>query len=428
MNNAPQEQSSPDEQPPVEKLSKPMTVHRSSRPLTIARAPRWIISRPWLVRILIALTGVRVSTKIMGIVVALTLLFGIAAMLEVRNIVNKTIAIVLIERGTLEPIPITIFITQLSDVLKDVTEQMMFTTIVVAGLGIEAAILATWLITRPIVDLVTATESVRHGDLTTRAPRWTDDEIGVLSDAFNTMVSELAITQQKLLAKESARTHLLSRLINAQEDERKRIARELHDEVGQALTSILVHIKVLAQSQDPDTQALMDELSRLINSTLTEIRLMSRELRPSALDDLGLAAALERYEEEFKIRYPDLAIDIHCALSQRLTTNVETSLYRIIQEAMTNTARHSHATTLSVVVSERAGAVQAVIEDNGVGFDVESVRRGGSGVGLHSMTERSELLNGKLDIESSEQGTTIFATIPLGESDKLPQQDAERQI
>jgi signal transduction histidine kinase len=240
----------------------------------------------------------------------------------------------------------------------------------------------------------------------------------------------LAINQQHLIAKENARTHLLSRLINAQEDERKRIARELHDEVGQALTSILVHIKILTQSQDPATQARLDELSDLINTTLTEVRLLSRELRPSALDDLGLTAALERYEEEFRIRYPALEVDIHCTLPQRLPSNIETSLYRIIQEAMTNAARHSQATTLSVVVHVRTGVVQAVIEDNGVGFDVESVRRSGSSVGLHSMIERSELLNGKLTIESSKQGTTVYVTMPLDELEMLPQyeQSTEEQL
>jgi len=329
----------------------------------------------------------------------------------------------LIEHGVLAPVPFPLFIARLSDILREITEQVMFTTIIVAGLAIEAAILVTWLITRPIIDLVTATEAIRRGDLSVRAPHWTDDEIGLLADIFNEMVGDLEISQQVLIAKEDARTHLLSRLINAQEDERKRIARELHDEVGQALTSILVHIKVLAQGQDPATQTHMAELSDLIDNTLTEVRLLSRELRPSALDDLGLTAALERYEEEFRIRYPNLAVDIHCTLPQRLPSDVETSLYRIIQEAMTNTARHSRATTLSIVISERAGSIHAIVEDNGAGFDVESVRRAGSSVGLHSMIERSELLNGKLDIESNEQGTAVYVTIPLTKLQQLSRHD-----
>jgi len=251
--------------------------------------------------------------------------------------------------------------------------------------------------------------------LSARAPRWTDDEIGELSNAFNQMVSELEASQESVIAKEQARTRLLSRLINAQEEERKRIARELHDGVGQTLTSILVHIKALEQSQDPVIQARMTELGQLVDETLAGVRMLSRDLRPSALDDLGLEAALERYAAEFSKHYPELEVDLHYALPHRLPANVETSLYRIIQEAMTNAARHSHASMLSVVVTERAGAVHAIIEDNGRGFDAESTFRSGGSVGLHSMQERSELLNGKVEVESSEGGTTIYVEIPLAE-------------
>jgi signal transduction histidine kinase len=308
--------------------------------------------------------------------------------------------------------------TRLNELISDVTEQMLLTTLLVAGVGILAAMLLIWLLTRPILDLVTVTQQLREGDLSVRAPHWNDDEIGALSDAFNQMVSELEVSQELVVEKENARTHLLSRLISAQEEERKRIARELHDGVGQALTSILVHIKVLAQSQDPATHARMEELRQLVDHTLADVRLLSRELRPSALDDLGLAAALERYVLEFGVRYPHLSVDLHCVLPHRLPPNVETSLYRVIQEAMTNAARHSHATSLSVVVNERAGAVHAIIEDNGTGFDVESTRRAGSSVGLHSMNERSELLNGTLEIESSGDGTTVYVQIPIGENAK----------
>jgi signal transduction histidine kinase len=202
----------------------------------------------------------------------------------------------------------------------------------------------------------------------------------------------------------------------------------LHDGVGQALTSILVHIKALAQNQDPAAQARMEELRRLVDETLVDVRMLSRELRPSALDDLGLAAALERYIAEFQMRYPHLETDLHCPLSQRLPPNVETSLYRVIQEAMTNTARHSNATSLSVVVNERAGAVHAIIEDNGQGFNVESTRRAGSSVGLHSMNERTELLNGKLEIESSADGTTVYVEIPIAASELADSNIPENKI
>ncbi len=303
---------------------------------------------------------------------------------------------------------------RLQQIIDSTTRRMLLTTFYVAVAGVLAATLLTWLLTRPILDLVTTTNRVRQGDLTARAPHWTDDEIGTLANAFNSMIGELETSQQAVIEKEAARSYLLSRLIEAQEEERKRIARDLHDDVGQALTSALVGIKMIEQSvPGPEAQAKIDTLRQVINETLTSVRLLSRQLRPSALDDLGLAAALERYISEFTSRYPSLTVDLHCGVTNQLQAAVGISLYRIIQEAMTNVARHSGASTLSVLVTQREGRIQAIIEDDGHGFDVNSARRAGSSVGLHSMIERSELLGGKLDVESNANGTTVYVEIPL---------------
>jgi len=303
---------------------------------------------------------------------------------------------------------------RLNAIIDSTTRRMLLTTFYVAVAGVLAATLLTWLLTRPILDLVTTTNRVRQGDLTARAPHWTDDEIGTLANAFNGMISDLETSQQAVIEKEAARSHLLSQLVEAQEEERKRIARDLHDDVGQALTSALVGIKVLEQSAPgAETQTKIAALRQVLNQTLTRVRLLSRQLRPSALDDLGLAAALERYISEFMSRYPEMTVDLHCDVATRLPATVEISLYRIMQEAMTNSARHSGATTLSVLVTQREGRIQAIVEDNGHGFDVSSARRAGSSVGLHSMIERSELLGGKLNIESNADGTTVYVEIPL---------------
>lgn len=304
--------------------------------------------------------------------------------------------------------------SRLQAIIDRTTRRMLLTTLYVAVAGVLAAVLLTWLLTRPILDLVTTTNRVRRGDLTARAPHWTDDEIGKLADAFNQMIGALETSQQALLEKEAARTHLLSRLIEAQEDERKRIARDLHDDVGQTLTSALVNIKMLEQAdQGVQTQEKISALRHIVNEALTRVRLLSRQLRPSALDDLGLAAALERYISEFTSRYPEIGVDFHSSLTSRLPATIETPLYRVIQEAMTNAARHSGASTVSVLVTQREGRVQAIIEDNGHGFDVNCMRRAGSSVGLHSMLERTQLLGGKLTIESNTDGTTVYVEIPV---------------
>jgi signal transduction histidine kinase len=302
---------------------------------------------------------------------------------------------------------------RLQNTINTVTGQMLLTTLAVAVIGIAAASLLTWLLTRPILELVATTRWVGQGDLTARAPHWANDEIGTLADAFNQMVSDLAASRQAIAEKEIVRTRLLAKLISAQEEERRRIARELHDGVGQALTSLMVGLKLINQLDDHQTLTTKTaELRQVASESLDEVRLLSRQLRPSVLDDLGLVAALERYAAEFAGHYPALTVDLHCDLAERLPLPVETTLYRIIQEAMTNAARHSRASTLSVLLTIRQGRVQVIIEDNGCGFDPEKMFRAGDSVGLHSMVERAELLGGTLTIESSEEGTTVYVEAP----------------
>jgi len=303
---------------------------------------------------------------------------------------------------------------RLQTVVNTVTGQMILTTLLVALAGIVAAMILTWLLTRPILDLVATTKEVGRGDLQARAPHWADDEIGTLADAFNQMVADLDASRRAIAEKEQARFLLLKKLITAQEEERKRIARELHDGVGQMLTSLMVGMRTLQHSDAANPAAhRMDELCATASETLEQVRTLSRELRPSLLDDLGLAAALERYASEFARAHPDITVDLHCDLPARLPGPVETALYRIVQEAMTNAARHGKASAISVLVSRRANTVQAIVEDDGVGFDVAAVRKRQSSVGIFGMTERAELLGGALDIESSPEGATVYVEIPL---------------
>jgi signal transduction histidine kinase len=304
--------------------------------------------------------------------------------------------------------------TRLSGIINTVTGQMLFTTLAVAVVGIIAAILLTWLLTRPILDLVETTRQVGQGDLTARAPHWADDEIGALADAFNQMVDELDSSRQVVVEKEAARARLLKKLINAQEDERKRIARDLHDGVGQVLTSFIVATRAVAASEDLAViQVKNAEMGKVAAETLEQVRLLSRQLRPSILDDLGLPAALERYCADYGALYPAIAIGLHCDLPQRLPPTVEVALYRIVQEALTNAARHGHANQISVLLFKRDSRVQAIIENNGRGFDPDEVRRAERSVGIHGMAERAELLGGQFNIESNEDGTTVYVEIPV---------------
>lgn len=303
---------------------------------------------------------------------------------------------------------------RLRHVIASVTQTLLLTTMAVAVAGILAAILLTWLLTRPILALVQTTQEVGRGNLEARAPHWANDEIGDLADAFNRMVSDLEASRRAIIEKDMARTRLLEQLITAQEEERKRISRELHDGIGQALISLIVNMKVASQLESMEAiQTKNDELRKFATDTLEQVRLISRQLRPSALDDLGLTAALERYVEEFNELYPHIHVDLHSNLDYRLSSVHEITLYRIIQEAMTNAARHSDCHTLSVLVQVRPHSVQAIIEDDGHGFDSSAVKKEERSVGIHGMIERAELVEGSLEIESSSQGTSVYVEIPI---------------
>ena len=303
---------------------------------------------------------------------------------------------------------------RLSSVIAGITTQMLITTVFVGLAGVAAASLLTWLLTRPILDLVSTTREVGAGDLSARATHWADDEIGSLGVAFNRMVHDLEANRETIAVNEAARTRLLEQLINAQEEERKRLARELHDTVGQALSSLMVGMVVLTRSStDEAVKAKREELQLLAEETLDQVRQMGRELRPSALDDLGLAAALDRYSQDFGILHPKVSVDLHIDLPSRLPTPTETNLYRIVQEGMTNAARHSSAANLSVVVTRRNGLVKAIIEDDGQGFDPVAARKKGQSVGIHGMQERAELIGGRMTIESGREGTTVFIEVPV---------------
>jgi two-component system, NarL family, sensor histidine kinase DevS len=200
----------------------------------------------------------------------------------------------------------------------------------------------------------------------------------------------------------------LRRIVAAQELERQRLARELHDETGQALTSILLGLKQL-EGAEPES---MKRLRELVVATLQDVRRLAVELRPTVLDDFGLVPALERLTTNFA-EQTGIEVDLEAgAIADRLPPEVETAVYRIVQESLTNVAKHSHARRVSVLVTRSNGTIKAVIEDDGQGFDPSA--ESGDGVGLIGMRERIELLDGSLAVESSETtGTTVALEVPV---------------
>lgn len=239
-----------------------------------------------------------------------------------------------------------------------------------------------------------------------RDVRFTDLDLRV-AETFAVRAS-LAVDLSERIASDSLR-----RAVEAQELERRRLARELHDETGQALTSILLGLKGLEERVDDagSRQAAID-LRELVVSTLQDVRRLAVELRPSALDDFGLVAALERLAASVS-EQTGIAIDFQTSLADgRLPAEVETALYRIVQESLTNVVKHAYARQVSILLTRTPGAIKAVVEDDGKGFDPADEAT--DGFGLIGMRERLALLGGRLEVESGgDGGTTVAAEVPV---------------
>ena len=286
----------------------------------------------------------------------------------------------------------------------------------VVGFGgsviMNAAVLSAAL--QPLHALERTVDRVATGDLSARAHRvlFRDPDVERLGDTLNTMLDVLQ-EHRGLLQKMS------EQVLAAQEDERKRIARELHDETAQGLATMLVRLKILERARSEDEmRGQIGELRELTAETLEAVRKLAVELRPATLDDLGLVAALEGYTDAYGSRMPlnvafsALGFD---SRQDRLPPQVELVLYRVVQESLTNVAKHAAASEVRVELRRRPDEVVATIEDDGDGFEVEEVMRSRErGLGLFGMQERMALVRGQLVIDSAPgRGTHICARVPL---------------
>lgn len=301
--------------------------------------------------------------------------------------------------------------------LDALTGQIMLTTVLVSIIGITVAAALTWLLTRPILQLVGAAQSVERGDFRQQVVRWANDEIGELTDAFNAMVAALSKAHVERAERDLLRLQYVKGVISAQEDERRRIARELHDSTSQTLTSLVIGLRQLSETDNPaETRQRAEELRAIAAQTLDDVHGLALQLRPSVLDDLGLPAAIQRHVADCRRRHHQLNIDLAITGldDERLSPEVETALYRITQEGLTNIIRHAHAETASIFIERGDCTVRAVIEDDGVGFEAVDVERLEGHLGLYGIRERAELLGGKLTIESERgRGTSLYIEIPV---------------
>lgn len=234
------------------------------------------------------------------------------------------------------------------------------------------------------------------------------EEIDRLSSSFNRLLARIE--------EERRRSGTLA--MRAQEEERRRLARDLHDEVNQALTAILLRLEALAQDSPPERIDEVGELKRLVNQAMEELLNLARQLRPTALDDHGLMPAIEAQLKRFSAR---TGVEVRLGaegVPDTLPEDVQTAVYRILQEALANIGRHAGATAVAVDIEVEDERLELRIRDDGEGFDPAAVTPGGSdgpgaGLGLSGMAERARLAGGELDIRSAPGGGTTV-TLRIG--------------
>jgi len=261
----------------------------------------------------------------------------------------------------------------------------------------------------PLRALERTVSAVRRGDLTTRARRLatSDPSIDQLGDTLNGMLDELVTYRSRLRA-------MSSQVIRAQEEERLRIARELHDETAQALTSIAVHLRVLQSTSDlAQVRAGLSTTREITMAALEDVRKLAIELRPTLLDHLGLVAALEEHCRDCQQR---AGIEVEFSVDSakgRLHEQVELVIYRVAQEALTNVARHARARRACVRLVFELEQVTLTVEDDGVGFPAEPGGDDTQRLGLFGMRERVELVGGSIAFGRSPLGgARVIARVP----------------
>jgi PAS domain S-box-containing protein len=249
---------------------------------------------------------------------------------------------------------------------------------------------------------------------------------GYESLALGMVITDLSEQKRKQVEEikqiEAVRRLLLERTLSAQEEERRRVARELHDEAGQLLTSLLVGLRTLEHSQNlADAKAQGEWLRAITARAIDEVGRLARGLHPTVLDDHGLGVALSRYIDEFAATHK-IAVDLTLGEleSSSLPLAVQIGLYRILQEALTNVARHSGAENVSIIFARSATALEIAVMDDGCGFDAEAVAVSSHRLGIQSMRERVAILGGTVSFTSRVKGTRILVQIPLNKQDPQP--------
>lgn len=313
-------------------------------------------------------------------------------------------------------------------------ERLLLSGLIVLIAGLVVAVLVARSITRPVLTLARSAEGFGAGETALRAPVTTRDEIGALAATFNAMAEGISLKTQalereigerrnaerQLTASRESLRQLSAHLQTVRENERKGVAREIHDELGQALTTLKLELRLLEselEQHGTDPVALQTRLTGMegiIDTTIRAVKRLISDLRPRLLDDLGLTAAIEWQVDEFagrtgiasrvRIHPPDFTLDAERSVA----------IFRILQEALTNVARHAAATSVTVLLERDERDVVLEVRDNGRGIDLEHTTQPPATFGLLGITERASGWGGRVDIDGAPgRGTRLRVTLPI---------------
>ena len=283
--------------------------------------------------------------------------------------------------------------------------------------GLMSTLANIWVVRvalRPLDDIAATAERVRHGDYSARtgADPYRDPQLEQIVVSFNAALDQVESDRDRI-------HDLVNRVIAAQEDERKRIARELHDDTSQVLFAQLLRVSAMKNSDNPEVRTVAAQLEDMLAESMEAVRRLGHELRPPSLDDLGLREATGALVQRMSDRSGINITYTANGLRGRTDPAIELVLYRVAQEALKNMWKHAHATEASLTLNCREEAIELIVEDNGRGFDPskENPSDGkGLGLGVFGMQERVDLVGGTLDIRGDRNpGTRVHAWIPLSD-------------